>query len=143
MVGNGPADKQECSICYEPFDGSELITPCQHIYCKTCLSNLFAQVPRDATALNDEQAAKGCRLCPLCRAVIEPGRVFRTQALFQPPSANPEEADEVADDLLQVDAKPNVQTDRKGKKRAVSGPPAGLTKGTWTDRQLLQEAQAR
>lgn len=120
-VGSTPttANIQECSICYEPFDGTEVITPCGHLYCKTCIENFFIQPVRDATQLSDEQVQAGCRSCPMCRAVLQPGQVFRSKAIFRPKDPTPE-AEEDAEE--EEDLKPTVAegSDRKGKKRMVS-----------------------
>lgn len=112
------ADSQECSICYEPFDGTEVITPCGHLFCKTCIENFFVQPVRDATQLSDEQVQAGCRSCPMCRSVLQPGQVFRSIAIFRPKDPTPEAEEEVEEE----DLKPEVAegSDRKGKKRMVS-----------------------
>jgi len=108
----------ECSICYEPFDGTELVTSCKHLYCKPCLETLFTQPIRDATTLTEEQAAQGSRVCPMCRSIVSKGHIFRASAIFQPPK----EADisKVEEDL-KPDIKPGSSLDRKGKKRAAPG----------------------
>lgn len=107
----------DCSICYEPFVNNELITACGHSYCRTCLDNLFVQPARDGSLLSDEEAQRGCRSCPMCRALIEPGRVFRAKALWQPPSDEQPEAEEATEE---DNGAGSSKIDRKGKKRAVS-----------------------
>lgn len=115
------AKAQECSICYEPFDGTEVITPCGHLYCKTCISNFFIQPIRDATQLSDDQVQAGCRSCPMCRAVLNPGQVFRSLALYRPKAPTPEAEDDDDDEEEQGDVKPEIgEASRgKGKKRVV------------------------
>lgn len=104
----------ECSICYEPFVNNEFITACNHLYCRTCLDNLFVQPARDGSQLSDEEAQRGCRSCPLCRNLIEPGRVFRAKAIWQPPSDEKPEVEEAEE----VEAGPSEAS--RSKKRAVS-----------------------
>lgn len=118
---DGLSNEQDCAICYEPFDGSEIITPCAHLYCKGCVSVLFTEPMRCEAALTDEQIQLGCRSCPMCRELIWPGKVFRSAAIFSPP----------------VDEKPDVEDEMdvkfdKGKKRAVSGGWCCLTSQTPT-----------
>ncbi|BEJ17347.1 hypothetical protein CspHIS471_0607480 [Cutaneotrichosporon sp. HIS471] len=115
-------DKElECCICMEPLDGSEVITPCSHLYCRACISNYFIQPVRDATGLTDEDVDAGCRSCPMCRSRLKPGQVFRCAAIFRPTVATPEVDDDDDDDVdIKPDVKPNIAADRKGKKRARS-----------------------
>ena len=60
-----PADKVECPICGDKFDGMTvkprkiLHVLCEHIFCETCLATNVLQVPE----LN-------CNKCPLCRTVV-------------------------------------------------------------------------
>lgn len=114
---------KECSICYEPFDGTEVITPCSHLFCQACISNFFIQPVRDDTQLSDDEVQAGCRSCPMCRTTLKPGQFFRSVALYHPKEPTPEAEDEDEDD---IDEKPDVKpslaegSDRKGKKRMVS-----------------------
>lgn len=124
----GYAEWQECSICYEPFDGTEIITPCPHIYCKGCISSLFTEPMRNGSVLTDEQIQLGCRSCPMCRVAIWPGKVFRAAALFEPPQDEKPEVDEAEES----DDTPGP-SERKGKKRAVS-----LLQWPVTDLRLLK-----
>ena len=73
---------------------------------------LFSQPVRDGAEMQDEQVQRGCRPCPMCRAVLEPGKVFRAAAIFKPPQ------DEKPD--IEEEEEEEEQVDRKGKKRAVS-----------------------
>ncbi|KLT46105.1 hypothetical protein CC85DRAFT_310121 [Cutaneotrichosporon oleaginosum] len=109
----------DCSICYEPFDGTEVITPCGHLYCRACISNYFISPVRDASDLTDEDVNAGCRSCPMCRSKLQPGHVFRCVAFFRPQVAPPmaEEENDVIEDI-KPDVKPSIEGDRKGKKRA-------------------------
>ncbi|KAL1413654.1 hypothetical protein Q8F55_001432 [Vanrija albida] len=119
MISDTEGEPQdlECSICYEPFDGSEVISSCGHLYCPSCISSLYEQPLRDATGLTDDQAERGCRNCPMCREVLEKGRFFRVAAIYKPP---PPEADEAEEEEEEEDIKPanRKAVDRKGKKRA-------------------------
>lgn len=112
---NGDDIDMECSICYEPFANNEFITSCKHLFCRTCLDNLFVQPARDASLLSDEESQRGCRACPMCRTMIEPGRVFRAKALWHPPVDEKPEIEEAEEDQAE-----SSTARSKGKKRAVS-----------------------
>lgn len=92
-----------------------MITKCCHIYCKGCVDSLFGQPLRDATSLSDEEAQRGCRVCPLCRAVLERGEIFRVSAIFTPPQDKRPSIDDDVDDASDSE---DVATDRKGKGKA-------------------------
>ncbi|WOO76591.1 putative ATP-dependent helicase [Vanrija pseudolonga] len=115
---DGQPQDLECSICYEPFDGKEVISSCGHMYCPSCITGLYEQPLRDAAGLTDEQAERGSRNCPMCREVLEKGRFFRACAIYNPPPPEKDEAEEEEEeDVKPADRKP-VDRKGKGKKRA-------------------------
>lgn len=74
--------------------------------------------------MTDEEVQRGCRICPMCRGVLESGHAFRTAALFQPevdaPEAIDDDEDEDDNDIKpMVDRKGKGRADGKGKKRGV------------------------
>ncbi len=93
------------------------------MYCRACISNYFISPIRDASDLTDEDVNNGCRSCPMCRAKLKPGQVFRCAAIFRPnsPPEAEEDNDNDNDDAdIKPDVKPKVGGDAKGKKRARS-----------------------
>ena len=56
MIREGISD--ECSICLADFD-HPVITPCAHVYCKPCITQLIEHHPRPPAP------------CPLCRGPLE------------------------------------------------------------------------
>lgn len=89
------------------------------MYCRACISNYFIQPIRDALSLTDEEVNAGCRSCPMCRKTLHAGQVFRCAAIFRPQaSTTPDVEDDDGD--IKPDAKPDIGSDRKGKKRARS-----------------------
>lgn len=130
---DGQPQDLECSICYEPFDGKEVISSCAHMFCPSCITSLYEQPLRDAAGLTDDEAERGCRNCPMCREVLEKGRFFRACAIYKPPPPEEDEAEEEEEeDIKPADRKP-VDRKGKGKKRAVSGTTCGPSDDSKSD----------
>ena len=56
MIKDGMSD--ECSICLSEMD-HPVITPCAHVYCKPCITQVIENVQRPPA------------MCPLCRGPLE------------------------------------------------------------------------
>ena len=67
MIRDGISD--ECSICLGDFD-HPVITPCAHIYCKPCITQLIETFPQPPAP------------CPLCRGKIKNILVFQVFYTF-------------------------------------------------------------
>ncbi|ORY31955.1 SNF2 family N-terminal domain-domain-containing protein [Naematelia encephala] len=98
----------ECPICFDTIVDA-CITSCSHEFCRACLDEIFTSPPTDIT-LADQQVQDGHRSCPMCRGVIERGKVFRLSA-FLPRQPTPEDYDEAeeVDDELEGDIKPDIK----------------------------------
>lgn len=115
----------ECAICFENYD-AETLTECKHSFCRECIDNVFAAAPRDGGDLSDEQAARGVRKCPLCRAIIEKNKLFAAIAFFDPEK---QQDDEDADEKMGASGS-GIGADRKGKRKSVSHPVTGWKKSS-------------
>lgn len=80
----------------EPYN-EERITPCLHSFCRGCIEDVLNSALRDAADLNEQEAGRALqqnmRPCPICRAEIEPAKVFKAAA-FEPPVLDDEDEDE-------------------------------------------------
>ncbi|XP_050366707.1 uncharacterized protein LOC126785140 [Argentina anserina] len=66
MDGGDGGSGFTCNICFESADKDPIVTPCGHLYCKSCIY----------TWLHDPRhESKGCG-CPVCNAVIQENKLI-------------------------------------------------------------------
>ncbi|RXK38666.1 hypothetical protein M231_04073 [Tremella mesenterica] len=107
-------EEHECPICFDNLV-DEVITPCFHLFCQTCIKEICNTAPR-GTILLDHDIERGVRPCPLCREPIEKAKLFRASAFVEPPEEDsPEPPEDVSSDLDVKEEKPDVEILRNGK----------------------------
>jgi hypothetical protein len=125
ICAGAPADTTD-----EPYN-EERITPCLHSFCRGCIEDVLNSALRDAVDFNEQEAGRALhqnmRPCPICRAELDPAKVF-TAAAFEPPvidddedddegkGGNESQAEEASDD--EVDG--GLSLKAKGKRKMVS-----------------------
>lgn len=109
----------ECSICMDMLTDERVCGPCAHSFCSTCVDDLFNRPATDVD-LADDQVQRGVRMCPMCRAPIEKGKIFRA-SVFEEPEPEVEDAKPNVKDEVAYAAMSSTLPKSLGKKRAVSG----------------------
>ncbi|RXK35500.1 hypothetical protein M231_07232 [Tremella mesenterica] len=110
-------EEHECPICFDNLV-DEVITPCFHLFCRTCIEEICNTAPR-GTILSDHDIERGVRPCPLCREPIEKAKLFRASAFVEPPEEDsPEPPEDVSSDLDVKEEKPDVEILRNGKRKS-------------------------
>ncbi|WWC85278.1 uncharacterized protein L201_000140 [Kwoniella dendrophila CBS 6074] len=118
--GDESSREVECTICYESPMEDERITPCAHSFCSTCISEHFNNPTMDHD-LTDLDISHGRRKCPMCRGIIERGKIFRADA-FRPQNERAEEEGVENDITAKFETKGDEdeyeEGDVKGKRKA-------------------------
>ncbi|WWD15746.1 hypothetical protein CI109_100168 [Kwoniella shandongensis] len=100
----------QCSVCFDEFT-DEIVTPCCHSFCATCLEDVFNS-PTGNADMRDEDVQAGRRNCPLCRSVIDKSRVFRAEAFM--PQVDEADDDDGSSSQAEEASEPD-EADIKGK----------------------------
>ncbi|KAG8848478.1 hypothetical protein FRB91_010772 [Serendipita sp. 411] len=83
LKGDNATVEDNCSICFEPFNGDTVVTaPCAHSFCRVCIEAHITR-PRDEA---DNKYHDHERDCPLCRQTISLNLLFNRRP-FEPTDA--------------------------------------------------------
>jgi hypothetical protein len=111
-------EENECPICLDVLT-DETIASCKHSFCRTCISEVFTNAPRDID-LTDEETSAGSRKCPLCRQIMVKNQLFSVLAFYDPERVAEKEEKPDIEDLDDDEDVKAESSKTAGKRRAVS-----------------------
>ena len=115
-------EEHECPICFDNLS-DPVITPCLHIFCRTCVEEVCSTETID-TSLSEVDIARGARPCPLCRGPIEKTKLFKTSAFSEQDELAFDDKSEVKEEKNQVKEEKKPDVSGSGKRDSVSSDPA-------------------
>ncbi|KAF9003231.1 SNF2 family N-terminal domain-containing protein [Cyathus striatus] len=75
-------DDEECPICYDNFN-NPIVTPCSHIFCRTCLVEHIRNAPPVDPTPGETHYKANERPCPICKSPVAEDTMFDRSA-FEP-----------------------------------------------------------